>query len=142
MKCIRKVLMMIGCLFLLLPTWAFSDAYRPQQALMVQGEGIMSEPPGVTITSNESGVEVKVVLAEEGDLDISILGKGDKKIRTLFKGPVEKGTILSVPWDGKDDTGVQFPSGSYVLDIETPHGPLHREGFFVSPPPPSESQGN
>ena len=97
------------------------------------------ERTAVAVTQTELGTEIKVILGEKSDLDVAVLGKGEKKLRALFQGSLEKGEY-TLTWDGKDDTGMQLPPGPYAVDVHLNGAAFYREGFFTSNPQERKNQ--
>ena len=85
---------------------------------------------GVTLEPTQDGVIVHLDLEGKSDnMELSVLGAGGGKIRTLLKGSLEAGSHSFI-WDGKSDDGMQQPLGPHAVEVRG-KGLLYREGFMA-----------
>ena len=102
------------------------------------GGQVMAGASLVTLEPIPEGVTVDVTAeGENDDTNVTILGGGEKQIRTLHQGSLGAGNYKFV-WDGKDDAGVQLPPGPYAVEVREKGTPIYREGFFLERDPISK----
>ena len=58
-------------------------------------------------------------IAEECHGELSIYNIKGEKLATLYEGNIEKDKVITVSWDGKDETGKEVGSGIYFYKLET-----------------------
>ena len=88
--------------------------------------------PCVSLESTQEGTIIVINPQEKMNLTVSILPReGEPPIRILHDGIAQVGQ-LQFTWDGKDDSGIQVPPGSYaIVEVQKDGVPLYRKGFYT-----------
>lgn len=84
--------------------------------------------PGVEITPsrafpnpNTGQCEVRFSLPSAGQVAVAVFDATGRRIRQVLDGHLPAGSYSPV-WDGRDDAGLEVPSGVYFAKITTPAG--------------------
>lgn len=69
------------------------------------------------------GIEIGFLLSLAGKVNVSIVGPDGQPVRTLVSSRELDAGTQSLPWDGRDDSGLVVPDEAYSLRIDwTAHG--------------------
>ncbi|MEI2417598.1 flagellar hook capping FlgD N-terminal domain-containing protein [Orrella sp. JC864] len=103
------------------------DVSQSMQAAALIGKGVLvpgdkvalgTAPDGETREATPFGVDI---VAPTTSTTVSILDASGKAVRKIDLGPQPVG-IVSVDWDGKDDTGLALPDGKYSIQVAAADG--------------------
>lgn len=93
-------------------------------APVVKAKAPVLAPPPVAVpervTGGEEGNRLSVVveLQRTAPVKVSILGRQDRVVRTLYTGHLDPGK-WSLYWDGLKDDGSKAPAGVYHIQVES-----------------------
>ncbi len=117
--------------------WFAWATYWPETDLWTFGEGII-EPPPTTVEEEDIAAlpehfvlsqnypnpfnpttHIQYALPQDGLVRLSVYNAAGQKIRTLVDGYRAQGLYLQ-DWDGRDESGAQVSSGTYLYRLEMP----------------------
>lgn len=126
-------------------SWWFAwDSYYRASPIW-RGEGIIEAPPPILETAVEEGVDsglptsfslaqnfpnpfnpstiIQFTLPVDGEARLRVFNASGQKIRSLVEGHQQAGVYV-MNWDGRDASGAEVASGSYLYRLEVPSAGL------------------
>ena len=72
-------------------------------------------------------LSIETVIPQDGRLSITVFNLQGQQVRDLFTGQVFEGEQLRFRWDGSDNSGMQLPSGMYLIQLQTGKERTHQK---------------
>lgn len=87
------------------------------QVMSMLGQQVTVKGSIVTVSGNGTGAPINFTLADSTEKTVvSIKNQAGDTIRTLNVG-AHKAGLVQMQWDGRDDTGLVQPQGSYQISV-------------------------